>query len=95
MFLYSSTTQQTSYGATRTNVAGDASTYGMNYPTTNVWLDGFSGQTVTLTQTGNVWVGGTVSGTVVGNFLAMSFTEANIQTSHIISFARMVLTRLA
>jgi hypothetical protein len=95
MFLYSSTTQQTSYAAARTNVAGDASTYGMNYPTTNVWLDGFSGQTVTLTQTGNVWVGGTVSGTVVGNFLAMSFTEANIQTSHIISFARMVLTRLA
>jgi hypothetical protein len=95
MFLYSSTTQQTSYGPTRTNVAGDASTYGMDYRQTSVWLDGFSGQPVTITQTGNVWVGASIGGVTVGNFLAMSFTEGNIQTALNISFARMVLTRLA
>jgi len=95
MFLYSSFSQQTSYAATRTNIAGNASTYGMDYPTTSIWLDGFQGQPVTITQTGNVWVGANIGGIDVGNYLAMYFTENNIQTSHVIGFARMVLTRLA
>jgi len=95
MFLYSSTSQQTSYGATRTNVAGDASTYGMDYRQTSVYLNGFQSQPVTITQTGNVWVGTSIGGVTVGNFLAIAFTEASIQTALNISFARMVLTRLA
>lgn len=95
MFLYSSFSQQVSYAASRTNLAGNASTYGMDYPQTSVWLDGFQGQPVTLTQTGNVWVGASIGGIDVGNFLAMYFKEENVQTSLIIDFARMVLTRLA
>jgi hypothetical protein len=95
MFLYSSTSQQTAYAISRTNVAGNASTYGMNYPQTSVFLNGLQGQPVTITQTGNVWVGVSIGGVTVGNYLAIYFTEANIQTSHVIGYAQMVLTRLA
>jgi len=73
MYLYSSTSQQTSYGA-QSYIAGDASTYGMKYPNTNVYLNGLSDQVVTLTQTGNVWVGGTVNGTPIGNSFIFSLS---------------------
>jgi hypothetical protein len=94
-YLYSSTSQQVSYAASQTNVAGDASTYGMNYPTTFILGSGIENSTFTLTQTGNVWVGTTIDGTVVGNYLAIAYTQNYLSTTNDIQYTRMVLTRLA